>query len=485
MKIEYNLAEHHLFRKFDRQILFNVETMLFYEVTPVVHDIISILSRDHASDPIKTLKKQYPKIEIQNALLYLKKERLLKDAARAEKKPLLKKRWGIRHLELMVTHGCNMACRYCYGVHGAREWEKSPYLYGSTSKGMSLETAKAGVDFLFNASGARKEVSLIFFGGEPLLEFDLIKQVVPYVREKEGQSGKKADLSLSTNGLLLNRQTVEYLVKNKIGCQVSIDGPAEIQNMNRRLPGGAGSYDLILPGVKRLMEARKGNVPARVTVAHEIVMLPRVVEHLLSLGFGSVHVEPDISSFAETALTPEDVDRFKEQNEALAVYLVKSVRRNRYFNYANLVKFIRQTRVIRERLAHYCGAGRTYFSLSQDGAFYPCHRFVGMDGYRMGDLDQGMDLTLQNKILDLTVDNRPVCKDCWARYLCGGGCWRHAVEKNGCLEAPDHEISCEITKHAIECAMAINSELKVSDKEILSDLYTETLEPNLATEKDE
>jgi len=484
MYISNHLAELHLFRMFGKSILFNVETMLFYEVTSLVHDLVTLLSDDHRSDPILSLKGKYRKAEIKDALSYLGKEGFLKDGqSDSAKKPSLKKRSGIRHLELMVTHGCNMGCRYCYGSHGVEIWKDSPYLYGARSIGMSSETARKGVDFLFSQSGQQKELSIIFFGGEPLLEFGLIQQMVIYIREKEAENRKKVNLSLSTNGFLLNQRVVDFLVKNRIGCQVSIDGPKEVHDRNRCLPDGRGSYDEILPGIRRLIARRKGKAPARATVTHGQINLPEVTEHLLSMGFGSVHLEPAIGKSEETDISKEDVAEIKRQHEALALYLVKSVGNNRHFNYTNLVRFIRQTRVVRERLAHYCGAGRTYFALSQDGTFYPCHRFVGMDEYRMGDLERGMDLTVQRRILDLTVDNRPVCRECWARYLCGGGCWKHAVEMNGCLDMPDKDLSCEILRHQIECAMAINSKLNVSDKDILNDLYEQATEPYLVPER--
>jgi uncharacterized protein len=480
---DFRLSEFHLFMRLGKNILFNGETMLFYEVTPLVHDLVTLLSQDLSADPVKALKKDYPRAGIKNAVLYLQKEGFLKNGTpdQVSKKPLLKKRWGIRHLELMVTHGCNMGCRYCYGSQEEGGWKDAPYLYGASSAGMSPDTAKKGVDYLFRESGGQKELSIIFFGGEPLLEISLIEEVIPYIRAKEAESGKKADLSLSTNGLLLNQKNVDFLVKHRISCQVSIDGPGEIHDRNRRFPDGRGSYEEILPGIKRLMAARKGNAPARATLARGQINIPGVIEHLLSIGFGSVHIEPAIGMSGETAITRKEMEEIKRQNEVLAAFLVKSVRKNRYFNYTNLVRFIRQTRVVRERLAHYCGAGRTYFALSQEGAFYPCHRFVGMEGFRMGDIDRGMDLTLQKKILGLTVDNRPICRDCWARYLCGGGCWKHAVDMSGRLEVPDNDLSCEIMRHLIECSMAINSELKVSDKDILSDLYEKAAEPYLVT----
>lgn len=400
----------------------------------------------------------------------------------SKKKPVLRKRRGIRHLELMVTHGCNMGCRYCYG-QGQEEWKDAPYLYGAKTLGMSFETAKNGVDYLFRASENQKDLSIIFFGGEPLLAFGLIEQVVPYIREKESGSGKKVDISLSTNGLLLNDAIIGFLVRYKVGCQISIDGPKEIQDRNRSLRSGGGSYDHVLPGIKKLISVRRGKVPARATVSHDLVNLPEVVDHLLSIGFGSVHIEPAIGTFTGTSVTREDIEKIKRQHEDLAAFLIKSVRENRYFNYSNLIRYVRETRVIRERIAHYCGAGRTYFALSQEGDFYPCHRFVGMEKYKMGNIRSGLDFDLQQKILGLTVDNRPICKGCWARYFCGGGCWKHAVDMNGCLEIPDHNFSCEIIKHEIECAMAINSELKVSDKDILTHMYETGTEPYLIEEQ--
>ena len=475
IKTDYHHAECHLFRMFDKNILFNVETMLFYEITPLVYEMVTMFSKNNNSDPIQSLEGKYKKDDIINTLIYLGQEGFLKEGTSnvIKKKPILRKRWGIRHLELMVTHGCNLGCRYCYGAGGYDGWKDTPYLYGAKTAGMPFEIAKKGVDFLIENSGKQKDLSIVFFGGEPLLEFALIEKIVPYIREKESGSGKTVNLSLSTNGLLLDEKIVDFLVKHNVGCQVSIDGPREIQDRNRSLRDGGGSYEHVLPGIKRLISARRGRVPARATVSHDLVNLGDVVDHLLSLGFGSVHIEPAIGKSDGTALTAEDVDKIKRQHEALACLLVKNVRRNRFFNYSNLVKYIRHTRVIRERLAYYCGAGRTYFALSQEGDFYPCHRFVGMGEYKMGDLGRGMDMKLQQKILGLTVDNRPVCRDCWARYLCGGGCWKHGVDMHGCLEIPDNDFSCEIIRHEIECAMAINSELQVSDKEILDNTEIE------------
>lgn len=474
-----HLAEHHLFETLGKIILINVETMLFYEVVPLIRDLVSAISEYPRVAPIKRLKHHYEEGEIQQALGILRQEGFIRDNPEEPPRPVLTRRWGIRHLELMITHGCNMACSYCYGSPRKRGPGRKPLLYGSASGPMGIDVARRGVDYLFAASGARKEVSVVFFGGEPLLEFDTILELIPHIREKERETGKKADLSLSTNGLLLTERVVRALTEHRISCQISIDGTPELQDRNRRLPDGSGSYDAILPGIRRLMDARPGRVPCRVTVAHGAVDLLGATEHLLNLGFGSVHVEPAIGGATGVRITAKDVEAIQEQNERLTLFLVKQVRNGRHFNYSNLVRTIRQTRVVRERQGHHCGAGRTYFALAQDGSFYPCHRFVGMTDYRMGDLDTGFDATLQHKMLQWVVDERPGCRDCWARYLCGGGCWKHAVDANGCLERPDERVSCAIMRHQIQCAMAINSELRVSDRDILADLYEKSTEPHL------
>ena len=487
MQTDYHIAEFHCFDRLGKRILFNVETLKAYEVSAAVFDVVSLLNDSVQPDPVGELTGRYPLDQIKAAVAYLIEEGFLfPDSSGCNNPaPVLKKRRGIRHLELMVTHDCPMRCRYCYGASGPDGWEEAPYLYGASEGGMSLETARNGVDFLFAASGPQKELSVIFFGGEPLLAVGLIEDLIPYIQDKEKKTGKKAGLSLSTNGLLLTKKMIDFLTRHRIGCQVSIDGPPKIHDRNRIMADGTGSYENIIDGVKRLLTARPRRTSARATIAHEAVDLPAVAEHLLKLGFGSVHLEPAIGGEEGLRVTPEDVACIKEQNEEMAQFLIKSIQSNRFFNYTNLVRYIRQTRVIRNRQAHYCGAGRTYFALSREGDFYPCHRFVGMEDFRMGSLDTGMDLTLQRRILNLTVDNRPVCRECWARYLCGGGCWKHAVDAHGDLPTPDETVSCELTRHLIECALAVNCELSVSDKDILSDMYEEHTEPYMVTENEE
>lgn len=480
--IDTQIAELHLFQRLGKTILFNCETMLFYEVTPVVYQLVHLLRQDSpANESLQLFHKRFSKEEIKQAVHYLEEEKFIRDIPPPA--PILIKRKGIRHLELMVTHDCNMRCDYCYGTQSDGAEDQAPYLYGSYSRGMSFETAKEGVDFIFDVSGPLKELSVIFFGGEPLLELGLLRKITHYIRKKESETGKTVRLSLSTNGMLLSQETVSFLKQNRISCQVSMDGDSKTHNRHRLLCDGRGSYDSVLPGIKRLLSARPGKVSVRATMSHVNLNLLETVKFLHNLGFGSVHIEPVIGNPDELCVTEDDVGSIKKQHEEIAKYLLECAEKDRYVNYTNLVKFIRHTTIVKDRQAHYCGAARTYIALAQDGSFYPCHRFVGLEEYRMGDLESGFDDRLQNSLLNLTVDDRPLCSKCWIRYLCGGGCWHNAVMINGSMAIPDMEVSCNIIRHLVECAMAVSSDLQELAKDKLSTMYETTSEPYLVAEQ--
>ncbi len=461
------LAEVHAFERLGRHVLFDVASMAFWEVSPIVHDVVRALAEDGDRD-LRGLAGRYRRRDLAVALARLRQAGLLDGPSpRPSRRSPPAPTPPVRTLELMVTHGCNLRCRYCYGADPRPGWESAPHLFGSRASAMPWEVARAGVDFLLAASGRHRDLGLVFFGGEPLLELALIRRVTEYVRERETATAKRVQLSLSTNGTLLDAEAVDFLVANRVGCQVSIDGPAAVQDTNRASADGRGSYATLLPGVRRLIAARPGRVPARVTVASGPVDVPAIVDHLLGLGFGSVHVEPALGGCGAASLGEAEIAGLERQTERVAEKLIGSVFGDRVFDFTNLVRFVRSTRVVEERLHHHCGAGRGYLALSRDGAFYPCHRFVGMDEYRLGDLAHGLAESPRRRFTELTVEARPGCSACWARHLCGGGCWKHAVDATGGLERPDERASCRLIRHQIECAMSINAALAVDDHAIL------------------
>lgn len=473
------MGEVHAFERLGKKIVFNVETLFFYEADPVTFDLISSPVRGDLTG-LEPLIGRHGLHSVRNAVERLRAERFIRATTSSPRVRALPRPRRPRSLELMVTHRCNLRCRYCYGSNGSSDWADASHLYGDDGGDMSFETAARAVDWLIGVSGGQNKLNLVFFGGEPLLVFPLIRRIVEHADGRGRATDKSFSYSLSTNGLGLTEEVVDFLEQYRIGCQVSIDGPPSVHDRWRVAADGRGSYDRAIEGIRRLIARRPGRVPARATFSHDSVHLPEVVSHLFELGFGSVHVEPALGLDPGSCISEADLKTVEVQNEQLAALLIDRVRMNRIFHYTNLVRNVRQTRVVRNRRQHHCGAGRTYLAVSRDGSIFPCHRFVGLEDYRMGHVDEGLRFEAVERFHGRTVDRRPGCAKCWARYLCGGGCWKHAHDTHGNLDRPDEDRSCRIQKHLIECAMAVNTELRVQDAEILADAAETSVEPQFA-----
>lgn len=468
------VAEYHCFQALGLPMVLHVDRCLFYEVNNLTFHLLCTLRNRSMDDTILYLLRRYRKQDIDSAIDNLWREDFFSETPWPRPQPETVKR-PFSTLELCVTHGCNLACRYCYGARGHSECE-SGVLYGAQSGPMARETAMRGVDFLYANSGRLKTINIVFFGGEPFLNFALMKEVTAYCREKARQNGKSFDLSVVTNGTLFGEEQVRFVNENRIGVQISIDGPPDIHNANRPYRDGSGSYGAVASTLALLRKSGRRHVPARTSAASGNADTMRTFLHLLEMGFTSVHIEPCLAQSGDAAMTPADVDALIAQEEEIAAHFVKQIRAGHYLNYHGLVRHVRGTRVVHERRYHYCGAGRGLICLSNEGDFYPCHRFLGMKEFRIGNLDAGIDDSKREPFRTLHVDARPACRDCWARYFCGGGCWSHAVGANGTLETPDEEYSCRLIRRQIELAMAINASLRVSDRAIVQGIYeSETL----------
>ncbi len=468
-KERLQLTESHYFVALGRRLLLNVPTGLFYEVNNVVADLVQSASRNGTlSAAGARMLKKYRREDVDEAVAYLEEEGFFVAAPPEPPKPPLRN-WPMRTLELCITHACNLACRYCYG--GKPGDVDCALRYGAERAHMDQETALRGVDFLFKASGRLKRINVVFFGGEPFLNFELMRRVTGYCRAKEKQTGKRVNLSVVTNGTRLNEETARFVKANRIGVQISIDGPARIQDSNRPFPGGASSYETVIEGMQALRKAGVGHLPARATAAHNGLDNLGVLKHLVDLGFSSVHIEPALGDSAYGALTRRDVAKLIRQEEEVAAFFVDQIKAGHYFNYHSLVRHVRGTRVVQEKRHFFCGAGRGLVTLTSEGAFYPCHRFAGCEDFRLGSLDEGIDDTKRAPFRTLHVDSRPGCKSCWARYLCGGGCWRHAYDAHGGLEQPDEAHSCRLIRRQIELAMAVNTILSVTDRQIIDGIF--------------
>jgi uncharacterized protein len=361
--LPWRFAEYHRFQRLDRSLLYHVETMRAYEVSPAVEDLVAAwqalsdaANADSARHDVASSQQSGSGYEetsarmLEKAIAPLRNRNspeALAEAARAliasgfigigspDTRPRTPapRREVVRHLELMVTHACNLRCSYCFGCPSPNDLPASRHLYGSKTPGMSLETAQRGVEFLIAQSGSVRDLGLIFFGGEPLLAFPLVREITRYARRREAETGKRFHLSLSTNGLLLNRRIVAFLQAQRISCQVSIDGPDWIHDYARCHASGRGSHQRLVERAQLLIAARPGRVPARGTVSHGRVNLPAALEHLLQLGFGSAHLEPALGACGPFTVTAEDVPVIQAQQEQIARFFLRSLLEGSFYDY--------------------------------------------------------------------------------------------------------------------------------------------------------
>jgi uncharacterized protein len=378
----------------------------------------------------------------------------------------------VTSIDLNVTHECNLACRYCYGAYGTLLTRTDgPFRYGSTEGWMTPEVARAAFSFLLQQSGDEPQISLVFFGGEPLLNWRLIETMVPEFRRRADEAGKKLFLSTATNATLLTSEKLDFMVRNGIGIQFSFDGPAEVQDDQRCDRLGRGSHDRVAEAARLLFEARPRSVNARTTITRRHLDVPAIVEHILGMGFASVHVEPATGVCNDYALTEADLPELKRQYTKLAEMFLSRLREGELFNLSNFVKYVRNTHAPQAPRFYPCGAGRSYLCVAPDGRIYLCHRFTGSEEYSLGDVFGGIRDDLRRRVEAANVDARPGCRECWARYYCGGGCWRVHVDATGSLEEPDRGFHCPLMRHVIETSMAINAHLADEEADVLAAEY--------------
>jgi uncharacterized protein len=292
---------------------------------------------------------------------------------------------------------------------------------------MSLEVVKKGIDFLFeNAAGTEKLV-LVFFGGEPLLNIRLISSAVDYARKKAAETGKQIDFALTTNGTLLNGEVIQFLTDRKIGVTVSIDGFEEVHDRNRRFPDGRPSYGKILPGLRELLRASvQRPVVARVTLVDTPLDVPKILDHLLGLGFAEVGFAPVTTRDPAYQFDESKLDCLMIQFRRLADRFIDAARRDDFLGFSNLIDLLTVLHQSEVR-THPCGAALGLFAADPEGRLYSCQRVIGEDSFCMGNLFTGFDRSrVEGFRQNAMVSRKPLCMTCWARPLCAGGCYYEA-----------------------------------------------------------
>ena len=369
----------------------------------------------------------------------------------AEMAPILKNRAGnvVKALCLHVAHTCNLNCSYCFASQGKYKGDRAL---------MSFETGKRAFDFLIENSGTRHNLEVDFFGGEPLMNWDVVVKLVEYARSIEKQHNKNFRFTLTTNGVLLDDEKIDFLNENMSNVVLSLDGRPEIHDHFRKDYSGKGSYDAIVPKFKRLVEKRGGkNYYMRGTFTHNNVDFTNDIFHMADLGFKELSMEPVVCPPGDPyALTKEDLPKLFEQYEILAKEMLKRKKEGNGFTFYHYMLDLKNGPCIYKRITG-CGSGTEYMAVTPWGELFPCHQFVGDEKYSLGNIWDGVKNTaVQDEFRKCNAYARPECKDCWARLYCSGGCAANAYHATGSISGT-YEYGCELFKKRIECAVMMQA----------------------------
>ena len=358
----------------------------------------------------------------------------------------------VKALCLNIAHDCNLRCQYCFASTGD---------FGGARELMPLEVAKGAVDFLIASSKHRKQLEIDFFGGEPLMNWDVVKETVKYGREKAAEHNKNFRFTITTNGIALTPEIEEFINENMYNVVLSIDGRKEVNDRVRQTISKKGSvYDVIIPKYQRLKEARNGkSYYVRGTFTAHNLDFASDVAHLNDLGFDEISMEPVVAEPDEPyALRQEHLPKILDEYERLAELYLERVGTDKKFNFFHFNVELKKGPCLYKRLSG-CGAGYEYLAVAPNGDLYPCHQFVGQEEFRIGTIKDGLTNTeLSNTYKDSHVLNKPTCRNCWAKYYCSGGCHANNLKYGGSFLEP-FEVSCIMERKRLECAFYIQASL--------------------------
>ena len=372
------------------------------------------------------------------------------DTFRDKAGDLKKKTSGVvKALCLHIAHTCNLDCSYCFASQGKYHGERAL---------MSLEVGKRALDFLIENSGTRRNLEVDFFGGEPLMNFEVVKELVAYARTREKECGKNFRFTLTTNGMLIDDDVIEFANRECSNVVLSLDGRKEIHDRFRVDHTGRGSFDTIVPKFQKLVEARGGkNYYMRGTFTHANPDFLKDIEVMLSLGFRELSMEPVVCAPDDpSALTAEDLPIVMEQYEKLAELMLKCHREGNPFTFYHYMIDLSGGPCIYKRISG-CGSGTEYMAVTPWGDLYPCHQFVGEEKFKLGNVFDGVDNhEIQGEFEACNVYARPECADCWAKLYCSGGCAANAYHATGSVTGV-YATGCELFRKRMECAIMLEA----------------------------
>lgn len=441
----------------DYHIVLDVNSGSVHVVDELVYDAIGLLEdKLSRQETEKRLREKYSEEEVRTALDECQEladegmlftEDIYKDAITHFKD----RETVVKALCLHIAHDCNLACRYCFAEEGE---------YHGRRALMSFEVGKKALDFLIANSGSRRNLEVDFFGGEPLMNWDVVKQLVAYGREQEKIHNKNFRFTLTTNGVLLNDDIMEFANKEMSNVVLSIDGRKEVHDYMRPFRKGKGSYDLIVPKFQKFAESRnQDKYYVRGTFTHHNLDFAKDVLHLADLGFQQISVEPVVAPPEEDyAIRPEDVPFICEQYDILAKEMIKREKEGRGFQFFHFMIDLTGGPCVYKRLSG-CGSGTEYLAVTPWGDLYPCHQFVGEEEYLMGNVDDGVVKTgIVEEFKNCNVYSKPKCQECFARFYCSGGCAANSYHFHDTIHDV-YEVGCELQRKRVECAIMIKAAL--------------------------
>lgn len=460
----------HQYKNNGYNIVMDIASGSVHVVDDVVYDAVALLEPviGEVMSPVQIpetarknaeaeLSKTYPAEDAKEAMdevqeLINAEELYTKDIYQTYVTDFKARKTVVKALCLHIAHDCNLGCKYCFAEEGE---------YHGRRALMSFEVGKKALDFLVANSGNRHNLEVDFFGGEPLMNWEVVKQLVEYGRSLEEPNNKRFRFTITTNGVLLNDEIMDFCNREMSNVVMSLDGRKEVNDYMRPTRNGHGSsYEITVPKFQKFAKSRAGkDYYVRGTFTRNNLDFSEDVKHFADLGFDQMSIEPVVGAEDEPyAIRKEDLPKIMEEYDKLAVEYIKRKKEGRGFNFFHFMIDLNQGPCVAKRLSG-CGSGTEYLAVTPWGDFYPCHQFVGQEDFLMGNVDTGITRTdIRDEFKLCNVYAKEKCRDCFARFYCSGGCAANSYNFHGTI-TDAYEIGCEMQKKRIECAIMIKAAL--------------------------
>lgn len=449
------MVKTHKFDLNDKKIVLDINSGSVHVVDDIIYDMVDLYENKTLEQVVDKLKVKYDEDQIKEAyseMDALKENDLLFSPAVDTTDFKYNEEGVVKALCLHVAHDCNLRCNYCFASQGDFNGERVR---------MPLEVGKKALDLLVEKSGNRRNLEVDFFGGEPLMNFEVVKDLVAYGRSIEDKHNKHFRFTITTNGVLLDDENMKFMNENMDNVVLSLDGRKEVNDNMRPAINGSGSFDLITPKFLDFIKMRGDkDYYVRGTFTSENLDFSKDVMFMNELGFDSLSVEPVVTDPKEEyALLEEHLDTIMEEYEKLSKEFIEKHKKGEGFTFFHFMIDLTQGPCFIKRVAG-CGAGVEYLAVTPEGDLFPCHQFVGQDEFKIGTLDSGIDnAKLVDEFRNANVFTKEGCSDCWAKFYCSGGCHANAYYANNDLKKP-YKLECDMERKRIECAISVAANLQ-------------------------